>query len=206
MAKAKTPVPDDDTRTRILHAALAEFAEHGFDGARMRDIAERARANLGLLTYYFRDKDRLWRAAVSAAFERLQRELAEVITPRPEDDERVELTRFVERFVRFVARNPEFMRLMNDEGKRDGPRMRWLADRYVRPLYDVIRTRVEHAQASGLLPPIHPAHLHYLVVGAAGLVFSQAAECKRVTGIDPTTDTFADAHAAAIVQLLSGLR
>ena len=40
----------DGTRERILAAALEVFAERGFDGARTRDIAERAGANLGLIT------------------------------------------------------------------------------------------------------------------------------------------------------------
>ena len=193
---------DDGTSARILDAALAVFAQRGFDGARTRQIADRAGANLGLITYYFRDKERLWRAAVTRAYTRLQEELADVLAPRPDDDERVALERLVRRFVRFVARNPEFMQLMNDEGKRDGARMRWLADRFVKPLYEALRTRVEHAQASGLLAGIPPANLHYLVLGAAGLAFSQAAECRRVTGADPSTDAFADAHADALLRLL----
>lgn len=200
-AQAALPA-DDGTSARILDAALRVFAERGFDGARTRDIADRAGANLGLLTYYFHDKERLWKAAVTRAFERLQTELAEVLTPQPDDDERVELERLVRRFIGFVARNPEFMQLMNDEGKRDGPRMRWLADRFVRPLFEVMRARVEHAQAVGILPPIPAANLHYLVLGAAGLVFSQAAECRRVTGVDPTSEAFVAAHVAALLRLL----
>jgi TetR/AcrR family transcriptional regulator len=199
---AKSQPADDGRRGRILDAALAVFAERGFEGARTRDIAERAGANLGLLTYYFQDKNGLWRAAVSRAFAHLQAELAEVLTPMPDDDDVVALARLVRRFVHFVARYPAFMQLMNDEGKRDSPRLRWLADRYVGPLYALIRTRVEHAQAAGRLPPSHPAHIHYLVLGGAGLVFSQAAECRRVAGVDPTTEAFADAHADVLLQLL----
>lgn len=199
---ARREVAEDGTQARILDAALAVFAERGFDGSRTRDIAERAGANLGLLTYYFGDKEALWRAAVTRAFEQLRAELADALAPHPDDDERTALAELVRRFIRFVARNPEFMRLMNDEGKRDGPRMRWLADRFVKPVYDVLRARVEHAQAEGFLTGVAPAHLHYLVLGAAGLVFSQAAECKRVTGADPRDPAFAEAHANAILRLL----
>jgi AcrR family transcriptional regulator len=56
-ARARGPVREGPgaggARERILAAALEVFAEQGFDGARTRDIAERAGANLGLLTYYF---------------------------------------------------------------------------------------------------------------------------------------------------------
>lgn len=200
-AARTTPPTDDGTRGRILDAALTVFAERGFDGARTRDIAERAGANLGLLTYYFRDKERLWRAAFARAFDHLQAELADVVVASPDDD-LAELSSLVRHFIHFVAQYPAFMQLMNDEGKRDSARMRWLTDRFVGPMYEAIRLRVEQAQAAGRLPAIHPAHLYYLVVGGAGLVFSQAAECRRITGVDPTTAAFADAHADVVLGLL----
>jgi AcrR family transcriptional regulator len=196
---------DDTTRGKILTTALQVFAERGFDGARTRDIAEQAGANLGLITYYFQNKDTLWREAVTWAFAELQRELAEVMAaPAPAAaDERLQLEQLARRFVRFVARKPEFMRLMNDEGKRDSPRMRWLADRFVKPMHEGLRQLIERAQTRGLLPPIAPASLHYIMLGAAGLLFSQAPECRRITGVDPTDAAFAEAHADAIIRILT---
>ena len=132
---AAAPSPaDDTTRGKILATALQVFAERGFDGARTRDIAEQAGANLGLITYYFQNKETLWREAVSHAFAELQRELIAAAAADAGGDERRQLEHLVRRFVRFVARRPEFMRLMNDEGKRDSARMRWLADRFVKPM------------------------------------------------------------------------
>src|SRR5438477_400270 len=76
----------DGSRERILNAALAVFAEHGFDGARTRDIAERADANLGLIKYYFDGKEKLWKAAVTRAFEELQADSAAGLQGRVTDD------------------------------------------------------------------------------------------------------------------------
>ena len=191
-------------RERILAAALEVFAEQGFDGARTRDIAERAGANLGLLAYYFGGKLELWRAAVAAAFSELGRELGAADPGAEVADERERLERLLRRFVHYVAKHPAFMRLMNDEGKRDSQRMRWLADHYVRPLADGFRRSVEAAQASGSLPPLPGVSVHYIALGAAGLVFSQAPECAYLTGVDPTDDAFAAAHADALVRLLLG--
>jgi len=36
-----------------------------------------------------------------------------------------------------VGRKSAFVRLMNDEGTRKGPRMRWLVDRYGRRLFEM---------------------------------------------------------------------
>ena len=202
-------VPEGPARERILAAALEIFAERGFDGARTREIAERAGANLGLLTYYFGGKEPLWRAAVSHAFAELTTEIAAVTAQARSEaggDERTELEQLLRGFVRFLARRPEFMRLMNDESKHDGPRMRWLADHHVKPLSGAIARVVEQAQKRGLAPAIPLVSFHYIVIGAAGLFFSQAPECRYVTGIDPTDEAVAEAHADAVVRLLLGPR
>jgi len=194
------PGADDTTRGKILATALQVFAERGFDGARTRDIADRAGANLGLITYYFFNKETLWREAVAYAFADLQREIG-AATAAQAVDERAQLEHLARTFVRFVARKPEFMRLMNDEGKRDSPRMRWLVDRFVKPMHEALGQLFERGQARGLLPRVPRASLHYILLGAAGLLFSQAPECRRVLGVDPTDPAFADAHADALVRL-----
>jgi AcrR family transcriptional regulator len=197
--------PEGNARERILAAALEVFSERGFDGARTRDIAERAGANLGLINYYFEGKQKLWQAAVASAFGELQLELgAAPAASEADGDERARLERLLRRFVHFIARRPAFMRLMNDEGKRDSPRMRWLADHHVRPLSDALRRLVEAAQARGALPPMPAVSLHYIALGAAGLLFSQAPECLYVTGVDPTAEGFVEAHADALVRILLG--
>jgi hypothetical protein len=94
------------------------------------------------------------------------------------------------------------MRLMNDEGKRDGPRMRWLADHYVKPMNEAVGRLVARAARRGVVPKIPSPIFHYIALGAAGLAFSQAPECRYVTGVDPTTEAFAEAHANALVSLL----
>lgn len=194
---------DDTTRGKILATALQVFAERGFDGARTRDIAERAGANLGLITYYFQNKDTLWRAAVTHAFAELQHELVEAMAAHAGEGERQQLEQVTRRFIRFVARKPEFMRLMNDEGKRDSDRMRWLVDRFVKPMHEGLLGLIERGQARGYLPNVSATSLHYIVLGAAGLLFSQAPECRRITGIDPTTDDFAEAHADAVIRFFT---
>ncbi len=48
-----------DNRSIILEAAAAEFAERGFDGARVDAIARRAGVNKALIYYYFDNKEAL---------------------------------------------------------------------------------------------------------------------------------------------------
>jgi len=59
-----------DTRDRILDAAAAEFADHGFEGASTRNVAVNAGVQHPLLTYHFESKEGLWRAALTSLNER----------------------------------------------------------------------------------------------------------------------------------------
>src|SRR5215472_12726363 len=59
---------EKDTRARILQAALQEFAEEGYAGARTDRIAKRARVNIALVFYYFKSKDQLYGAVLEQIF------------------------------------------------------------------------------------------------------------------------------------------
>ncbi|MFL9993597.1 CerR family C-terminal domain-containing protein [Paraburkholderia sediminicola] len=56
----------DETRHRIIEAAVQLFGEHGFEGASTRDIAARAGVNAPALQYYFENKEGVYRACVEA--------------------------------------------------------------------------------------------------------------------------------------------
>lgn len=203
MVTAASRAAADDTRERILAAALETFAEKGFDGATTRAIAARAGVNLGLINYHFDGKLKLWRAAVDRAFENLREAVGGPAAPLLANPERIR--EGIRRYVRFVARNPEFVRLMHDEGKRPGPRMRWLVDRHVRPFYDGMSAMLREAQGRGMLPAhLAPLHFHYILVGAVAMIFHQAEECRRLAGVDPADDAVIEAHAEAVAYLLLG--
>jgi TetR/AcrR family transcriptional regulator len=59
--RAKISRNPEQTRRRIVDAALKEFARHGFAGARVDAIARAARINKRMLYHYFEDKQGLFR-------------------------------------------------------------------------------------------------------------------------------------------------
>ncbi len=68
-AKAEKPSKSEETRGRILEAALSVFRERGFEKATMREIAAEAGVAVGAAYYYFDSKD----AIVMAFYEQAQR-------------------------------------------------------------------------------------------------------------------------------------
>ena len=57
-------MPEAKTREAILRAAIDEFAERGFAGARTENIAKAAEVNKAMLHYYYHDKETLYHAVL----------------------------------------------------------------------------------------------------------------------------------------------
>jgi AcrR family transcriptional regulator len=195
-----------ESRDRILAAALATFAEKGFDGATTRQIASRADVPLGLIRYYFGGKLKLWQAAVDAAFAEIRVGIdAAAEAARQGGSEIAAVRAGIRAHVEYVGRSPEFVRLMHDEGKRRGPRMRWIVDRHVKPMFEQLLPLMQRLQEVGRLPTdIHPLHFAYALIGAIDVIFHQAEECRRVTGANPSDPSIVAAHARAVEFLLLG--
>jgi TetR/AcrR family transcriptional regulator len=194
----------DQTRERILAAALDLFSEHSFEGATTRDIAARAEVTQPLLNYHFSSKDELWRVAVDGLFETLNRALAGREEGLRGVDDLTTMRLLVREFIQFSAHHPQLHRIVTQECKTDSPRMDWLVERHIRPLYDTTTARFARLVEQGAVPPIAPAHLYYILTGAGPTMFVLAPECRRLAGFDPFADDVVEAHADAVVTLLFG--
>jgi TetR/AcrR family transcriptional regulator, regulator of cefoperazone and chloramphenicol sensitivity len=101
--------PAQATRRRLLEAALVVFADKGFDGAGIRDIAEYAKVNSAMVQYHFGGKEGIYLEALRFAFEQGPKWI-HLLTPPPRPDEpdarSVALQRFKEYLYNFLR---EFM-------------------------------------------------------------------------------------------------
>jgi AcrR family transcriptional regulator len=112
LAKAIKRNPER-TKELIHKAALAEFSEHGYGGARVDMIAERAGVNKRMLYHYYGNKDDLFLYVLERSYEKIRthEEKLDLENLSPEDAVR-ELVKFT---FTYHHQNPEFMRLLNNE-------------------------------------------------------------------------------------------
>ena len=143
-------------------------------------------------------------AAVDSLFERLESTMLANLADLRDLDGLGRAKRSVREFVIFSARNPQLHRIITQESKADSARMDWLVEQHVRPLYETTVAMFEHLVRDGAVAPIDPAHLYYILTGAGPTMFVLGPECRRLTGLDPTSDAVIEAHADAVCTLLFG--
>jgi TetR/AcrR family transcriptional regulator len=112
-SKAASVRDPERTSGRILAAALAEFAAHGFAGARVDAIARRAGINKRMLYHYFGDKEALFRAVLRKKISARQA-IAETLSGNPEDN--------IPFWFEAACKDPEWIRLLEWEALQNPKR------------------------------------------------------------------------------------
>src|SRR4051794_40847677 len=101
------------SRSAILKAALAEFAQHGVAGARIDAIASAAGLNKALLYYYFGNKDGLYTAVLADFFQRLRLRITRALDTNASSGERILL--YARAHFDSVAESTHYARLFQGE-------------------------------------------------------------------------------------------
>jgi TetR/AcrR family transcriptional regulator len=120
-----TLAPEAPSKERILRAAQAVFAQKGFDGARVDEIARAAGVNKALIYYYFKSKEEILHALLHLAIGEIGTRLgkpaelmAKVLGSPEEADE------LIRGFIDFLRERKELlsiavMELLKDTDRRD---------------------------------------------------------------------------------------
>ena len=101
------------TSAAILAAAVKEFTEKGYSGARIEEIAERANVNKRMLYHYFGDKEALYLAVLEGAYVSIRTAEGQLhLSSRDPLEGMRELTKFT---WRYFIEHPEFLSILNTE-------------------------------------------------------------------------------------------
>jgi AcrR family transcriptional regulator len=182
------------TRQRILDAALAEFADKGYAGARVRAIAERAGVNAQLISYYFGGKEGLYRELLH----RWHQREAEI------EARDLALDEVVVAYLENVFDQPELTRIFTWEGlSQTAPPDLYPSDGAEAPEVADLRRR----QAAGeIAADVDPAYLLVALMGAVNTPVTMPQVIQRVCGVAADSDEFRSTFAAQLRILLGHLR
>jgi TetR/AcrR family transcriptional regulator len=193
------------TRTAILEAALAEFAEKGFEAASIRDIAERTGFQHPLITYHYPSKDLLWQAVAEDTFERIRLEWDERASEKCSLSPLERLRAEYRALFLHTAKFPEFHRFMRQEAATDNPRLRWVAEAVLKPLINRLLPQIKAAQAVGQLPSVEPILFHYMMVSLTTALSEFGPEMRVIRRLSADRAEVADAYWSFVDQTVFGL-
>src|SRR3979490_3409776 len=193
------------TRSAILGPAIAEFAERGFEGASIRAIADRLGLQHPLITYHYRSKDILWRAAAEHAFAQIR---AGWDNSAPENSDLPPLARLREEYAtlfRYTVAFPEFHRFMRQETFSNNPRLKWVAETLLTPLLGRLIPQIVAAQKQGLLPSVDPILFHYMMVSLTATLSGFGPEMQVTSGLSAESAKVIEAYWRLVDETVFGV-
>src|SRR5712672_627026 len=194
-----------ETRGAILDAAIAEFAARGFEGASIRAIADRLGLQHPLITYHYRSKDILWRAAAEHAFAQIK---AGWDISAPESSDLPPLARLREEYAtlfRYTVAFPEFHRFMRQEALTNNPRLRWVAETVLAPLLGRLIPQIVAAQKEGFVPSVDPILFHYMMVSLTATLSGFGPEMQITSGVSAENTKVIEAYWRLVDETVFGV-
>jgi AcrR family transcriptional regulator len=101
-------------KDHIINTAIELFAEKGFEGSSIRDLATRADVNVAMVNYYFGSKDKLFEAIVEHKANFMRGKLDE-IAANPKLDELEKINLVIESYVEKILTQPSFHKILYQE-------------------------------------------------------------------------------------------
>jgi AcrR family transcriptional regulator len=192
------------TRLLILTAALSEFADKGFEAASIRAIADRTGLQHPLITYHYRTKDLLWRATAEHVFAQIRDKWNEFIPEGPKASPLEQLRSEYRALFYYTAAFPDFHRFMRQEARNDNPRLKWVAQKVLRPFLERLLPQIRAAQKAGLLPAVEPIVFHYMMVSLTATLSGFGPEMQVTSRLAPRAPGIVDAYWNLVDQTVFG--
>lgn len=188
------------TQQKLLDAAVEAFSESGFKGTSTRDIADRAGVHHPLITYHFKNKDKLWRAAADRIFREFNVALVKAMADVPESRPRARAETFIRTYVRYAHDQPALHKFILQESSHPSARLDWLIRSHLKPLFEIVVKSLRELQDLGIAPPGDPAILFNMIRVSAGGLLALSEEIKGTSNIDFDREGSLDALADMIIR------
>jgi TetR/AcrR family transcriptional regulator len=177
----------DQTRGRILRAAVRQFSQHGLAGARIDAIAHEAGVNKALLYYYFRAKSGLYNAALEDASSYVMASATAALDAGASAGE--SLLHFTLNHFDRMASQHEFQGLLQHEMVRiqrgESRALPVFARSVFAPLFKRTETIIREGIRAGELCQVDPLQIMYSALGANVFYFLSAPMMRLALPFEP---------------------
>lgn len=147
------------TAERILTTARIHFSRKGYNGASIREIAREANISIATLYYYAKNKDDLYRQVFENVY---QEEIDTINSVLEKADENITsnpatLREFIfnlmDALIDRSSKDPDLIRLWAQRWIDKPEQSDYIDKQYSAPLYKMIESIIEKAEANGIINP-----------------------------------------------------
>jgi TetR/AcrR family transcriptional regulator len=151
------------TAEKILKAARAVFAENGYNGTHVDEIAERAGVNKATLYYQIGDKDTLYANVIHQVIGNTAQGIAEAVAKAEHPEEK--LKAYIHYIANTVDKNPELPPIMMREIASGGATMPKLVIKDIASVLTVLIGILDQGEKEGVFAQTIPFLIHMMIMG-----------------------------------------
>ena len=159
----------DDTRESLLRSATEVFAEKGFSGARVDEIALKAKANKAMIYYHFRSKEGLYKAVLLRHIGGIHEEIGAAMVAEEDPVERLQL--LYRGLGSAFQAQPALPFIMVREILAGGAHMDAEVAGAFKGVVDLVRAAVDEGVAQHRMRRVNPIVVHFMMM-APLLIFN----------------------------------
>lgn len=153
----------EQTVGRIVNAALETFAESGFEGARIDEIAARASVNKAMIYYYIGDKQSLYARVLEDVFSHTAARIAERVNRAQTPVQKVKA--YIRGMAATFTQHPLLPPIMMREFASGGRNVPESVAEHMLRILDTVSGILQQGRRQRVFVRIHPLVLHLMVVG-----------------------------------------
>jgi TetR/AcrR family transcriptional regulator len=191
-----------DTRDRVLQVALTLFAERGYRGTSLRDIAKRIGIKAPSLLHHFPSKQQLYIAVLDRMFQSIEDAANAIAWTQQNRQER--MRQAITDAIDFMVARPDFVRLLWMEMADESGVGRQVLKRRLPPLFSTAVNFIFRGQREGeFRPEVEPNHFMWSLNSITIGFFTTAAMLKRLWGVNLLEPTVIERRKHEVIDMVS---
>jgi AcrR family transcriptional regulator len=152
------------TAKKILIAARKTFAEYGYSGTHMDEIAQRAGVNKASLYYQIGDKDTLYANVIHQVLGNIAQGIAQAVAKA--DSPEKKLKAYILFIANAVDKNPEIPPIMMREVASGGANLPRVVVEDIASVLTILTGILEEGRKNGIFTEVVPFLIHMVILGS----------------------------------------